>query len=64
MTSLCERVEIDVADESLSIYEDELNTNIVKCLVSGFFMNAARRTVDGNYRTVKNPHSIMIHPSS
>ena len=43
LSSLCERVEIDVQDDSLSEYSDELNTNIRKCIASGFFYNAAKK---------------------
>ena len=32
---------IDAMNEELSIYEDDQNTNIRKCIVSGFFMHAA-----------------------
>jgi hypothetical protein len=42
LRSLCQRVDIDVEDPELSIFEDEMNTNIRKCLASGFFMNAAK----------------------
>ncbi|KAL4443077.1 hypothetical protein ABPG74_002144 [Tetrahymena malaccensis] len=61
---LCERVEIDVKDPSLSIFEDEMNTNICKCICSGFFYNAAKTNLNGTYKTLKNGHSITIHPSS
>ena len=42
LLQLCERVEIDVNDENLSVYDDENNTNIRKCIASGFFYNAAK----------------------
>eukprot|EP01017_Pseudomicrothorax_dubius_P051024 TRINITY_DN9751_c0_g2_i2.p1 TRINITY_DN9751_c0_g2~~TRINITY_DN9751_c0_g2_i2.p1 ORF type:complete len:432 (-),score=102.16 TRINITY_DN9751_c0_g2_i2:111-1406(-) len=64
LTEICKRVEIDVADSNLSVYEDEFNTNIRKCFTAGFFYNAARITRTGGYRTLKNSHSVMIHPSS
>lgn len=64
LISLCERVEIDVKDPNLSIYEDEMNSNICKCIASGFFYNAAKNNLNGTYKTLKNGHSITIHPSS
>jgi pre-mRNA-splicing factor ATP-dependent RNA helicase DHX16 len=64
LIGLCERVEIDINDKTLSVYEDEFNTNIRKCIASGFFFNASKLQGNGLYRTVKNAHSVMIHPSS
>ncbi len=64
MSNLCERVEIDINDKSLSVYEDEYNTNIRKCIASGFFFNASKWYATGLYKTVKNAHTVMIHPSS
>lgn len=61
---MCERIEIDVTDTELSLYEDENNTNIKKCLASGYFFNAAKYMKNGQYRTLKAPHSVMIHPHS
>ena len=64
MSNLCERVEIDINDKSLSVYEDGYNTNIRKCIASGFFFNASKWYATGLYKTVKNAHTVMIHPSS
>lgn len=64
LTRVCERVGIDFTDPELSVYEDEYGTNIRKCITHGYFYNAARATKNGMYRTIKNSHSVMIHPSS
>lgn len=64
LAKICERVDIDFQDPELSIYEDELGTNIRKCIAHGYFYNAAKHTRNGMYRTVKNSHSVLIHPSS
>ena len=64
LLEICERVEIDSADPELSVYEDEFNTNIRKCITAGFFYNVAKLGKNGNYRTVKNSHSVLVHPSS
>lgn len=61
---LCERVEINAKDPELSIYEDDFNTNIRKCFVAGFFYNVAKLSRNGVYKTIKNNHSVQIHPSS
>lgn len=64
LAKICERVDIDFKDPTLSVYEDDLGTNIRKCFVHGFFYNAAKRNDNGLYRTVKNAHTVKIHPSS
>lgn len=35
-----------------------------KCLVSGFFFNAARLKSDGRYYTVRGDHPVALHPTS
>merc|ERR1712048_198042 len=35
-----------------------------KCIVSGFFANAAVYHPSGEYRTIRNNHTLHIHPSS
>lgn len=64
LAKICERVNIDFKDPNFSLYEDDQASNIRKCFVSGFFYNAARLGKNGLYRTVKNAHTVMIHPSS
>ena len=55
---------IDASNEELSVYEDDQNTNIRKCIVSGFFMNCAHNYREEVYKTVKNNLAVRIHPSS
>lgn len=38
--------------------------NIRKCIVSGFFSQAAIAQPDGSYRTVRDSSILYIHPSS
>ena len=64
LAKICDRVNIDFKDPNLSLYEDEYGTNIRKCFVSGYFYNAAKLTKNGMYRTVKNAHTVLVHPSS
>jgi pre-mRNA-splicing factor ATP-dependent RNA helicase DHX16 len=61
LISLCDRVEIDYTDESLSINDD---INIRKAITAGYFYNCAKLSKDGNYKTVKNMHTVHIHPNS
>ncbi len=35
-----------------------------QAITSGFFYNAAQLQKNGNYRTVKNPQTVHMHPSS
>lgn len=56
--SLLERVDI----QRSSVGGDK--TPVLKSLTAGFFYNACRLQKNGNYRTVKNPHTVQIHPSS
>jgi pre-mRNA-splicing factor ATP-dependent RNA helicase DHX16 len=37
---------------------------ICKSLTAGYFYNTARQSKTGEYRTVKNQHTVYIHPSS
>ncbi|CAI8014753.1 Probable ATP-dependent RNA helicase DHX35 [Geodia barretti] len=37
---------------------------VQRCIVSGFFPNAARLHYTGSYRTVRGDHTLLIHPSS
>ena len=64
LVELCKRVEIDYENEELSKVQDDLYTNVRLCLTSGFFYNTARLQKSGNYRTLKNSHTIHCHPSS
>lgn len=38
--------------------------NIRRCIVAGFFANAAYLHPSGTYRTVRDEHELHIHPSS
>jgi pre-mRNA-splicing factor ATP-dependent RNA helicase DHX16 len=58
LSELCERVEIDINDPTISVFEDEYNTNIRKCIASGFFFNASKWYATGMYKTVKNHHTV------
>ena len=55
---------IDASNEELSIYEDDQNTNIRKCIVSGFFMHCAYQHREELYKTAKSNLRVRIHPSS
>jgi pre-mRNA-splicing factor ATP-dependent RNA helicase DHX16 len=64
LIELCKRVEIDYNDETLSVIEDDVYTNVRKALTSGFFYNTAKLQKTGNYKTLKSTHTVAIHPSS
>ena len=47
----------------LTSCEEDIDT-LKKCIVSGFFGNAARLTHRGNYMTIRDRRRVEIHPSS
>eukprot|EP00948_MAST-09A_sp_MAST-9A-sp1_P003763 g3763.t1 len=55
---LCERVEINVKSNP--------DPNAVrKAITSGFFYHTAKLSRDGSgYRTIKNPHTVFMHPQT
>lgn len=55
---------INIDDEKLFEENKDINDNIRKCIISGFFFNSACLNKDGIYRTIKNPHVVNIHPTS
>ena len=60
IVKLCERVEINALDEKLSVNNDETMNNIRKAITSGFFYNAAKLHNDGDYKTLKNAHTVQV----
>jgi len=63
----------DVRDQLVLLMERtevEMESNpsdtdsILKAIASGYFYNTARMQKNGDYRTVKNPQSVHIHPQS
>lgn len=55
MVELCKRVEIDYEDESLSVVDDDVFTNVRKTFTSGFFYNTAKLSEkSGTYKPLKN----------
>ena len=57
------KLKINIDEENGSDNKD-INDNIRKAIISGFFFNCACLNKDGIYRTVKNPHVVNIHPTS
>lgn len=55
---LCERVEVEVCSNPQDI------DAIGKALTSGFFYNTAKFSKNAEYKTIKNQHTVYIHPSS
>ena len=54
---LCERVELELVSSSDVV-------KIAKAVTAGYFYHTAQFQKDGSYRTVKNPHTVSIHPQS
>jgi len=55
---LCERVEIPL---NHPIWD---GTSVAKAICAGFFFHAARLEPGGGYKTLRQKHSVRIHPSS
>ena len=69
LIELCKRVEIDYGDESLSVIDDDVFTNLRKAVASGFFYNTAKlQEKSGSYRLLKSQSNssqvVHIHPNS
>lgn len=58
LVGLMERVELEMESHS------EDHDGIKKAITAGFFYNAAQLQKSGNYRTIKNPQAVHLHPSS
>lgn len=59
LDGLLDRVEIQRSSAGVVNKEP-----ILKALTAGFFYNACRLQKNGSYRTMTNPHTVQIHPSS
>ncbi|KAM0833502.1 hypothetical protein ACQ4PT_064227 [Festuca glaucescens] len=58
LEGLLERVEIEICSNASDL------DAIKKAITSGFFHHSARLQKNGSYRTVKNPQTVFVHPSS
>ena len=66
---LCERVELDagkpkVQGEQIISHSTFDVDNLSKSIAGGYFYNAAKLADTGDYKTVKQMHTVHIHPSS
>ena len=57
LEKLCDRVEL----EKLSNSDSDA---ICKAITAGYFYHTAKLQKDGTYKTVKNTHTVHVHPSS
>ena len=58
LAGLCERVEIAITSDANNM------DAICKAITAGFFFHTAKLQKSGSYRTIKNAHTVDIHPSS
>lgn len=56
---LCERVELELSSVGLS----DLPA-VQKAVCAGYFYNTAKLATTGDYKTVKQLHTVFVHPSS
>lgn len=59
LDGLLDRVEVERGSVGVGGKE-----KVLKAFTAGFFYNACRLQKNGNYRTMKNPHTVHVHPSS
>ena len=68
LVELCKRVEIDYADESLSVVDDDSYSNVRRAIASGYFYHAAKLSEkSGTYKPLKGAATataVHVHPSS
>ena len=56
---------IDLCNSNdIAICDNDNLDEVLKCFLTGFFMNVAVRQVDGSYKTLISNQSVFIHPSS
>jgi pre-mRNA-splicing factor ATP-dependent RNA helicase DHX16 len=58
LEGLLERVEIEPTSNPSDL------EGIKKAITSGYFYHTAKLQKNGSYRTIKNPQTVSIHPSS
>ena len=60
LRSLCLKMDIDLENQD----ESQNDEGLLKCLLSGLFMNVALLQTDGSYRTLISHQTVYLHPSS
>ena len=58
LEGLCERVELDTISKGSEV------DMICKSFTAGYFYNTSKLSRVGDYKTIKNRHTVYIHPSS
>lgn len=58
LEGLCERVEVEVSSNPTD------TDAICKAITAGYFYNCAKLSKTGEFKTVKQQHTVYIHPSS
>jgi pre-mRNA-splicing factor ATP-dependent RNA helicase DHX16 len=59
LEGLCERVEVEISVNTEIDVE-----RICKALTAGYFYNTSKLSKSGEFKTVKQQHTVFIHPSS
>jgi ATP-dependent RNA helicase DDX35 len=47
-----------------NMVNNDTNTRVLECIVSGYFANAAKLSADGQYRTIRDHRVVQLHPTS
>lgn len=61
LENLCERVEVDLESRADPDREADL---VRKAILAGYFYHTARLQANADFRTIKNPQTVHVHPSS
>mmetsp|Transcript_38970 Transcript_38970/g.96645 ORF Transcript_38970/g.96645 Transcript_38970/m.96645 type:complete len:145 (-) Transcript_38970:106-540(-) len=59
LAKLCERTEVELETD-----KEADSDGLRKAVLAGYFYNTAKLQGSGDYRTVKNPQTVHVHPSS
>lgn len=62
LSNMATRQGLEITSTSSS--DPEYFDNIKKCILSGFYMQAAHLERQGHYLTLKDDQVVLIHPSS
>ena len=64
LADLCDRVEIEMVADDGTGSGPGGNDAVRMAVTSGFFYQTAKLQKSGSYRTIKNAHTVSIHPTS
>ena len=64
LAGIIQKLDLSLVSVDISVDDSEYYTQILRCLVHGFFMQVAHLQPNGEYITVRDQQVVNIHPSS